>query len=270
MIVAGLATLITRYAGDLWLFLRSALTPRLEMAEWDPIVATSPEGVAYVILLTPTVLGWMYHRRVKRPVLLFLYLVAVLLPLIARRHAPLFALALVILAGEHMADAASRLFLRRAGGANKEAVQGGGDGEREIHGNSETVGEQFADFASGRVTCAVPEARPMTPCEAAGMADREADGEAASTQLVPPAWMSVTFLVMAIACLCAHGAVSAAGDRRSRIVPRRGCADDRREWRPHQHGDRVRVGRIRVVAPRAGRQGVDGRPARNGLFGRGV
>ena len=110
MIVAGLATLITPYAGELWLFLRTALTPRLEIAEWNPIVATSPEGVAYIILLTPTILGWMYSRREKRPVLVFLYLVAALLPLVARRHSPLFALALVILAGEHMADAASRLF----------------------------------------------------------------------------------------------------------------------------------------------------------------
>ena len=113
MIVAGLATLITPYAGELWLFLRTALTPRLEIAEWNPIVATSPEGVAYIILLTPTILGWIYSRREKRPVLLFLYLVAALLPLIARRHSPLFALALVIFAGEHMADAASRLFARR-------------------------------------------------------------------------------------------------------------------------------------------------------------
>jgi hypothetical protein len=135
VIVAGLATLITPYAGDLWLFLRTALTPRLEIAEWNPIVATSPEGVAYIILLTPTILGWIYSRREKRPVLLFLYLVAVLLPLIARRHSPLFALALVILAGEHMADAASRPFARRA-----------------------------------------------------------------SISFVPPAWMSLTFVVMAIAC----------------------------------------------------------------------
>jgi hypothetical protein len=144
VIVAGLATLITPYAGDLWIFLRTALTPRLEIAEWNPIVATSPEGVAYIILLTPTILGWMYSRRAKRPVLLFLYLVAVLLPLIARRHSPLFALALVILAGEHMADAALRLFARR----NAD------DGDHAAH----------APFA-------------------------------------PPAWMSVTFLVMAIACV---------------------------------------------------------------------
>jgi cytochrome b561 len=142
VIVAGIATLLTPYAGDLWLFLRTALTPRLEIAEWNPIVATSPEGVFYVILLAPTILGWIYSRREKRPVLLFLYLIAVLLPLIARRHSPLFALALVILAGEHMADAASRLFARRD---------------------------------SARLA-------PPSP-------------------FAPPAWMSITFLVMAFACL---------------------------------------------------------------------
>lgn len=112
VIVTGLATLATPYAGDLWLFLRTALTPRLEIAEWNPIVMTSPEGVAYIILLTPTIFGWIYSRRVKQPVLVFLYLVGVLLPLIARRHSPLFALALVIFAGEHMVDAASRVFAR--------------------------------------------------------------------------------------------------------------------------------------------------------------
>lgn len=140
VIVTGLATLATPYAGDLWLFLRTALTPRLEIAEWNPIVATSPEGAAYIILLTPTVLGWIYSRRTKRPVLVFLYLVAALLPLVARRHSPLFALALVILTGEHMADAASRLVRRRA-------------------------------------------------------------EDAPSVSFVPPAWMSATFVVMAVVCL---------------------------------------------------------------------
>jgi hypothetical protein len=164
VMVAGLATLITPYAGDLWLFLRTALTPRLEIAEWNPIVATSPEGVAYIILLTPTILGWIYSRRKKQPVLLFLYLVAVLLPLIARRHSPLFALGLVILAGEHMADAASRPFRRRVGGANEATVQSGGDDVGETDGG------------------------------------RDAAGEAASTRFVPPVWMSLTFVVMAIAC----------------------------------------------------------------------
>jgi hypothetical protein len=155
VIAAGLATLITPYAGNLWLFLRTALTPRLEIAEWNPIVATSPEGIAYIVLLTPTVLGWIYSRREKRPVLLFLYLVAALLPLVARRHSPLFALALVILSGEHMADAASRLFARRAGPAAPVPV--------------------------------TPPPEPVTP-------------PAPRAPFVPPAWMSVTFIVMAIAC----------------------------------------------------------------------
>ena len=165
VIAAGFATLATPYAGELWLFLRTALTPRLEIAEWNPIVATSPEGVAYIVLLTPTILGWIYSRREKRPVLLFLYLIAALLPLVARRHSPLFALALVILAGEHIADAASRLLQRRAGGANTQAMQGGNDSHRETDG------------------------------------DRDSDGLAASTPFAPPAWMSLTFLVMAFACL---------------------------------------------------------------------
>jgi hypothetical protein len=88
----------------------------------------------------------MYSRREKRPVLLFLYLVSALLPLVARRHSPLFALGLVILAGEHMADAASRLFER---GSRRDAI-------------------------------------PAEP---------------APTVFTPPAWMSMTFVVMALACV---------------------------------------------------------------------
>jgi hypothetical protein len=181
VIVAGLATLATPYTGELWLFLRTALTPRLEIAEWNPIVATSPEGVAYIILLTPTILGWIYSRRRKRPALVFLYLVAAMLPLVARRHSPLFALGLVIFAGEHMADAASRLFQRRAGGAIEKAVQAGSDSEtdrdRGTHGERETEPDHGADD------------------------DAVVTGAAPAAPFTPPAWMSITFLVMTAACL---------------------------------------------------------------------
>jgi hypothetical protein len=111
--VAVLATLVTPYAGELWIFLHTALTSRLEIVEWNPIEAISFEGVAHLVVLVPAVCGWFWSRREKRPALFFLFLIAVLLPLIARRHTPLFAIALIVLAGEHEADAVARLFAMR-------------------------------------------------------------------------------------------------------------------------------------------------------------
>jgi hypothetical protein len=112
--VAVLATLVTPYAGDLWLFLRTALTSRLEIVEWNPVEAISFEGLAHLVVLVPAVCGWFWSRSERRPALLFLFFVTVLLPLIARRHTPLFAIGLIVLAGEHEADAVSRLFERRS------------------------------------------------------------------------------------------------------------------------------------------------------------
>jgi hypothetical protein len=111
--VAVLATLATPYAGELWIFLHTALTSRLEIVEWNPVEAISFEGLAHLVVLVPAICGWLWTRREKRPPLFFLFLVAVLLPMIARRHTPLFAIALVVLAGEHEADTFARLFERR-------------------------------------------------------------------------------------------------------------------------------------------------------------
>lgn len=112
--VGCLATLVTPYAGELWLFLRTALTSRLEIVEWNPVEAISFEGLAHLVVLIPAVCGWFWSRLDKRPPLVFLFFVIILLPFIARRHTPLFAIGLIILAGEHEADAFLRLFERRA------------------------------------------------------------------------------------------------------------------------------------------------------------
>jgi hypothetical protein len=112
--VAVLATLVTPYAGELWLFLHTALTSRLEIVEWNPIEVISFEGLAHIVILVPAIWGWFASRREKRPVLVFLFFVIVLLPFVARRHTPLFAIGLVLLAGEHEADAFAALFERRA------------------------------------------------------------------------------------------------------------------------------------------------------------
>jgi hypothetical protein len=120
--IAVLATLVTPYAGDLWLFLRTALTSRLEIVEWNPIEAMSVEGLAHIVVLVPAICGWFWSRRERRPSLLVLFMVTSLLPFIARRHTPLFAIGLIVLAGEHEADVMARLFERQAAaGENRPA-----------------------------------------------------------------------------------------------------------------------------------------------------
>ncbi len=123
--VAVLATLATPYAGELWVFLHTALTSRLEIVEWNPVEAISFEGLAHLVVLVPAVCGWFWSRRERRPALLFLFFVAVLLPMIARRHTPLFAIALVVLAGEHEADAVARMFERRQAQADERPIPAG-------------------------------------------------------------------------------------------------------------------------------------------------
>jgi hypothetical protein len=112
--VAVASTLITPYAGELWLFLHTALTSRLEIVEWNPIEMMTVEGLAHLVVLAPAVCGWFWSREEKKPALVFLFLIIVLLPFIARRHTPLFALGLILLAGPHEADAVARLFERRS------------------------------------------------------------------------------------------------------------------------------------------------------------
>src|SRR5581483_1299319 len=105
-----------------WVFLHTALTSRLEIVEWNPVEAISFEGLAHLVVLVPAVCGWFWSRRERRPALLFLFFVAVLLPMIARRHTPLFAIGLVVLAGEHEADAVARLFERRKEQADERPI----------------------------------------------------------------------------------------------------------------------------------------------------
>jgi hypothetical protein len=109
-LVAMAATLCNPYAGKMWLFFKTALVSRLEISEWNPIEIMGLEGFAHLLLLAPIVCGWFWSRREKRPALLFLFLWIAILPIVARRNTPLFALGLIILGGEHLADAVSRWF----------------------------------------------------------------------------------------------------------------------------------------------------------------
>lgn len=109
------ATLANPYGVRLWGFLRTAVVSRLEIAEWNPVEVASIEGVAHFVVLAPAVAGWLWSRRERRPALFALFAGLAILPLVARRNTPLFALATLVLAGEHIADVCERAATRTIG-----------------------------------------------------------------------------------------------------------------------------------------------------------
>jgi len=109
VISSVLATLLNPYGIQLFVFLlRTATVPRPEISEWQPIVIMSLWGAVYLILLAVTLIGLVYSRRESSPARLVIISCAALLPLIALRHGPLFALAIAVLAAEHIGDAWER------------------------------------------------------------------------------------------------------------------------------------------------------------------
>jgi hypothetical protein len=106
--LAFAATLINPYGLRLWWFLRTALVPRHEIAEWNPLPMTSLGGAAYVLLATLGVAGIVLGKRSRSPGLMSVFFVALLLPLLAVRHTPLFAIVALLTAGPHVADMLAR------------------------------------------------------------------------------------------------------------------------------------------------------------------
>jgi hypothetical protein len=101
--VALLATLVNPYGAGLLRFLmQTAVGTRLEIAEWAPIQIQSVSGLIYLIGLALSATGMIYGGRPKRWPLLAAFAVLALLPLLALRHLPLYALGVVMLNGEHL------------------------------------------------------------------------------------------------------------------------------------------------------------------------
>jgi hypothetical protein len=103
LVVALIATLVNPYGVGLISFLlHTATGTRPEIAEWAPLQIQSPTGIIYLIGLVLSALGIIYGGRAKRWPLLAVFAVLALLPLLALRHLPLYALGLVMLNGEHL------------------------------------------------------------------------------------------------------------------------------------------------------------------------
>ncbi|MBX6364998.1 MAG: hypothetical protein IRZ00_14105 [Gemmatimonadetes bacterium] len=112
--LAAAALCVSPYGVDLPAFLlRTATVPRPDVLEWQPVRLASAQGIAYLLLLGATLAGWALSRRERRLEDGALFAAIALLPLMATRHTDLFAIGAVLLAGEHVADAAARLFPRR-------------------------------------------------------------------------------------------------------------------------------------------------------------
>lgn len=112
------ALLVNPYGFDLPAFLvRTGTVPRPEILEWHSVDLMGWLGFGYMTLLAIGIAGILYSRRPRSIPLLLLFVITVITPLLAMRLLPLFALAVLILAGEHISDAWQRLSSRSDSGS---------------------------------------------------------------------------------------------------------------------------------------------------------
>ena len=101
----GLALCINPYGPDLLAFLlRTATVPRPEIREWTPLVLASLPGALYLVLVAIGIAGVVGSGRPRSPETVVIFSVGVILPLMSNRHYPLFALIVLVMGGEHIAD----------------------------------------------------------------------------------------------------------------------------------------------------------------------
>jgi hypothetical protein len=101
--IALLAVLVNPYGVRLlWFLVQTALGTRPEITEWAPLQIRSLVGALYLIGLALSTAGIVYGGRPKRWPLLVVFAALALLPLVAVRHLPLYALGALMLNGEHI------------------------------------------------------------------------------------------------------------------------------------------------------------------------
>lgn len=109
LLASVLATTLNPYGVELLLFLvRTATVPRPEISEWQPVQIGSVMGLAYLAFLTLVVLALVRSSRPRSPAAMVVLALTGVAPLLAVRHLPLFGLAGVAIAGEHLGAAFGR------------------------------------------------------------------------------------------------------------------------------------------------------------------
>ena len=103
VLVSLLATLVNPYGYRQMVFLWEALrVPRPDIVEWQPLTITNVEGLAYMVLLGVSILAISTALRRRSPALVAVLACTAILPFQAFRHLPLFAIAVPVIAGEHI------------------------------------------------------------------------------------------------------------------------------------------------------------------------
>jgi len=121
-LLCALATLLNPYGAELPAFLlRTAVGPRADIGEWQPLRLLSVAGGVYTLLLALAVIGLLRSRRTRALPLVAVFAMLAPVPLVAVRHLPLFGLGVLMLAGEHMGDVGAKV-LGRVKGAGVAAA----------------------------------------------------------------------------------------------------------------------------------------------------
>jgi hypothetical protein len=147
-LACALALCLNPYGAGLVSFLlRTATVPRPEIREWLPLSLMSLPGQLYLLLLVIGIAGLVGSRRRPTPESILIFSVTALLTLVSNRHYPLFALALVVMGGEHIADAWNHW--RRPSGNHRG--RGGWTATVNVFGSLVLVALSFPRFSCIRV-----------------------------------------------------------------------------------------------------------------------
>jgi hypothetical protein len=122
-IACGVATLLNPFGLNLWSFLlETAFGSRPDITEWQPLVLITSFGLAYAALVALALWSLIHSRRPRPASLMAVLVITTLLPLVAIRHTPLAALAIMVIAGEHIGDAWDRWVSSRSASRSRNRL----------------------------------------------------------------------------------------------------------------------------------------------------